>query len=162
MDPKNVGTANRASHFATIDLAPTLLTIAGVSAPPDIVFDGVSMHETLLGRSEVSRDRPLFFRRPPDRASFSGDDNLPDLAVRDGRWKLLCTYAGSSPQLYDLEADPTESNDLAATHPEIVTRLREAYDAWFTDVERDWHIANEKEKASEEGRPRSKQQAERS
>jgi uncharacterized sulfatase len=130
MDPKNVGTANRASHFATIDLAPTLLTIAGVSAPPDVVFDGVSMHETLLGRSGVSRDRPLFFRRPPDRAAFSGDDKLPDLAVRDGRWKLLCTYTGTSAQLYDLTADPSENNNLAAVQTAETARLTAAVIAW--------------------------------
>jgi uncharacterized sulfatase len=130
IDPKSVGTANRTSHFATIDLAPSLLTIAGVSAPPDIVFDGVSMHETLLGRSEVSRDRPLFFRRPPDRASFSGDDKLPDLAVRDGRWKLLCTYTGTSAQLYDLTADPSEKNNLAAVQTAETARLTAAVIAW--------------------------------
>jgi arylsulfatase A-like enzyme len=136
-EAKKVGTANRMSHFATIDLTPTLLAIAGVSSPPDIAFDGVSMRETLLGRSEASRDRPLFFRRPPDRASFSGDDNLPDLAVRDGRWKLLCTYDGSSPQLYDLDADPSEKNNLASTHSAETARLTAAVVAWHRSLPAD-------------------------
>jgi uncharacterized sulfatase len=136
-EPKKAGTANRASHFATIDLAPTLLTLAGVSAPAGTDFDGVSMHETLLGLSEASRARPLFFRRPPDRASFSGDDNLPDLAVRDGRWKLLCTYDGSSPQLYDLDADPSEKNNLAATQPAETARLTAALVAWHRSLPAD-------------------------
>lgn len=133
-DPKKPGTANRTSHFSTIDLAPTLLTIAGVSAPAGTDFDGVSMRETLLGHSEASRARPLFFRRPPDRASFSGDDNLPDLAVRDGRWKLLCTYEGSAPQLYDLEADPSEKTNLAATQPDETARLTSAVLAWHRSL----------------------------
>lgn len=116
-DPKKVGTTNLTSHFSTIDLVPSLLAITGVSPPPDTDFDGVSMRDTLLGRSEASRDRPLFFRRPPDRTSFSGDDNLPDLAVCDGRWKLLCAFDGSTPLLHDLALDPSEKKNLAEEHP---------------------------------------------
>ena len=54
------------------------------------------------------------------------DDNIT--ALRDGRWKLLLGNADQSfatPQLYDVEADPAESPDLAATHPDIVHRLSE-------------------------------------
>lgn len=89
----------------------------------------------------------------------------------DGNYAPMCRAQGrpfrsiaGEPryELYDLEADPAEWKDLAVSHPETVARLREAYDAWFTDVEKDWHTANEKEKASDEGRPRSKQQAEQS
>jgi len=136
-DAEKTGTANRTSHFATIDLAPTLLTIAGVSAPQDTAFDGVSMSDTLLGNSDASRGKPLFFRRPPDRAAFSGDDNLPDLAVRDGRWKLLCAYDGSSPQLYDLDADPSESNNLAADQASESARLTAAVAAWHQSMPAD-------------------------
>jgi uncharacterized sulfatase len=136
-DAKKTGTANRTSHFSTIDIAPTLLAIAGVSAPPGTAFDGVSMRETLLGHSDASRNRPLFFRRPPDRASFSGDDNLPDLAVRDGRWKLLCTYDGSSPQLYDLDTDPSEKNNLAGEQPAETARLTAAAVAWHRSLPAD-------------------------
>jgi arylsulfatase A-like enzyme len=79
-DPKKVGTANRTSHFSTIDLAPTLLEIAGVRAPATTVFDGVPLRATLLGSSDASRGRPLFFRR---RASIPGVPKAPDLAVRE-------------------------------------------------------------------------------
>ena len=133
-EAKKSGTVNRMSHFSTIDLAPTLLTITGVSPPPEIAFDGVSLTATLLGRSEASRGRPLFFRRPPDRASFSGEENLPDLAMRDGRWKLLCTYDGSSPQLYDLGIDPSEKRNLAEEQPAETARLTAATVAWHRSL----------------------------
>jgi uncharacterized sulfatase len=136
-NPKKVGTANRTSYFSTLDIAPTLLKIAGVSAPSGTAFDGVSMHDTLFGRSEASRDQPLFFRRPPDRASVSGDRSLPDLAVRDGRWKLLCSYDGSSPQLYDLDADPSEKINLADTEPAETARLTAATVAWHRSLPAD-------------------------
>ena len=128
------GTANRTSHFSTIDLAPSLLDLAGVRAPVGTVFDGVSMRETLLGHSESSRGQPLFFRRPPDRAAFAGIDRLPDLAVRDGRWKLLCTYDGTEPQLYDLTLDPSEKNNLAAAQPAETTRLAAAAVEWHRSL----------------------------
>lgn len=133
-DVKMVGKANRTSHFATIDLAPTLLTIASIPAPADIEFDGVSMRETLLGYSAVSRNRPLFFRRPPARASFSGERHLPDLAVRDGRWKLLCSYDGASPQLYNLDLDPSEKKNLAAELPAETARLTASAVAWHRSI----------------------------
>ena len=127
---EKAGSVNRASCFATIDVAPTLLELAGVRAPAAVAFDGVSVRDTLLGHSEASRSRPLFFRRPPDRGAFAGVANLPDLAVRDGRWKLLCEYDGSAAELYDLTADPAEKNNLAAAQPAETTRLTAAVLAW--------------------------------
>jgi uncharacterized sulfatase len=88
-----------------------------------VEFDGAPMTDVLVGKSERSRDKPLFFRRPPDRPSRNGEGDLPDLAVRDGKWKLLCEYDGTKPELYDLAADREESTNLASDHPEIVERL---------------------------------------
>ena len=134
---KKTGAVNRTSHFSTIDVAPTILDIVGVRAPAGTPFDGGSMRETLLGRSEVSRGQPLFFRRPPDRASFVGVAKLPDLAVRDGRWKLLCTYDGAATELYDLTVDPSEKNNLAAAQPAETARLTAAAVAWHRSLPAD-------------------------
>jgi uncharacterized sulfatase len=124
------GTVNRGSVFATIDVAPTLLALAGVKVPAAVNFDGEALPGVFTGSAEGSRSQPLFFRRPPDRGSFSGVANLPDLAVRDGRWKLLCEYDGSGAELYDLEADPGESRNLASAQPAEVGRLRAAVLEW--------------------------------
>jgi len=134
---KKTGAVNRTSHFSTIDVAPTILDIVGVRAPAGTPFDGGSMRETLLGRSEVSRGQPLFFRRPPDRAAFAGVAKLPDLAVRDGRWKLLCTYDGAAAELYDLTVDPSEKNNLAAAQPAETARLMAAAVAWHRSLPAD-------------------------
>ena len=51
------------------------------------------------------------------------------LAVRENRFKLV-RLRGSSPQLYDLDADVAESRDLAAAQPDRVTRLNTRLQAW--------------------------------
>jgi uncharacterized sulfatase len=135
--PARVGTVNRTSVWATIDLAPTLLATAGVVPPPEVRFDGVALRDVLLGESTASRPRPLFFRRPPDRGSFSGVPNLPDLAVREGRWKLYCEYDGTGVELYDLGTDPAEKDNVAAKHPAEVERLRAALLAWHREMPAD-------------------------
>jgi len=137
IDPAKNGAVNRASVFAAIDLVPTLLEIAGVPVPEDVGFDGQALPGVLLGRSEASRDEPLFFRRPPDRDAFYGVPDLPDLAVRLGNWKLVCEYDGTRPRLYDLGADPGESADLSSRHPDVVRRLTRAVVAWHRSMPAD-------------------------
>jgi hypothetical protein len=75
------------------------------------------------------RDQPLFWKRPPDRPG-PPDDRWPDLAVRAREWKLLINEDGSSPQLYNVLKEPSESTNLAAQHPEMVQRLSESALAW--------------------------------
>jgi uncharacterized sulfatase len=131
---ERVGTANRTSVFSAIDLVPTLLAITGIEAPDGIRFDGQPLPGVLLGRSQASRAEPLFFRRPPDRDQYRGVTGLPDLAVRHERWKLLCEYDGSEARLYDLDADPGETTDLSARHPDVAKRLTAAVVAWHRSV----------------------------
>jgi arylsulfatase A-like enzyme len=50
-------------------------------------------------------------------------------AVRIGDWKLVRKFPGAW-ELYDLQADRTELNDLAATHPELVEDMAAQYEAW--------------------------------
>lgn len=135
IDRTKAGSVNTKSIFAAFDLVPSLLSIARIEAK-DIAFDGENIAPALLGRDEVSRLAPIFWRRPPDRktASPALPERLPDLAMRDGGWKLLCDYDGSNPQLYDLAKDRGETADLAAQHPEIVQRMSKALLAWHRSL----------------------------
>ncbi len=128
------GTVNRTSFFAAIDLVPSLLAFAGVKPPAGVDYDGQALPDVLLGKSNASRSKPLFFRRPPDRGSFYGVENLPDLSVREGRWKLLCDYDGSNPQLYDLDVDRGETKNLADEHPDMVRRMTAEVTAWHKSM----------------------------
>jgi arylsulfatase len=54
-------------------------------------------------------------------------------AVRDGKWKLVAQHGGSW-ELYDMEADRTETTDLAPRFPVVVQNMSEAYAAWAKRV----------------------------
>lgn len=137
--PSRLSAGKRVDRLAAhIDLAPTLLELAGVATPSQVRFDGVSLKRLLEGSGTDWHDRTLFFQW------HRGD--VPELyrafAARTQQWKLAQPagvqegkqQARSALQLFDLEADPFETTDLAEKQPEIVIRLKKEYEAWFKDV----------------------------
>jgi uncharacterized sulfatase len=133
------GSRNETSVFAAFDLGPSMLSIAGVTKPADIAFDGEDLAPVLLGYSEASRRAPIFWRRPPDRKNWLPHiaESQPDLTVREGNWKLLCDYDGLNPILYDMSTDIAEAHDCASDHPEIVERLKSKVLAWHASMPAD-------------------------
>ncbi len=127
------GRIDTESVFSAIDLPPTLLTLTGTPFPDGIALDGEALVDTLLGDGG-SRSAPIFFRRPPDRDSFNGVTDLPDLALRSGQWKLLCEYDGSAPELYNLQIDRSESTNVAAANPKMVAELTQSLIAWHKSM----------------------------
>ncbi len=139
MEPSKAGSANDASIFAAFDLAPSLLKLAGAESTAEL--DGQDVSATLLGKSDSGRQQPVFWRRPPDRKVIGNSGPLPDLAVRDGEWKLLCDYDGSRPTLYHLPTDPGETQNLAGDRKAVVDRL--------TRLVVDWHRSMPADKGPE-------------
>ena len=137
MAEKAKGTSNKKSIFSAIDLVPTLLEITGTKVPEGIKFDGESLPGVLLGKSIDSRKQDLYFRRPPDRDSFYGVKDLPDLAIRSGKWKLLCEYDGSDTLLYDLTQDPAEKNNLTLQYPGVTKLLTQKIIEWHKSMPAD-------------------------
>lgn len=128
------GTMNNTSVFSACDIAPSLLALARVKPPAGTRFDGENVADTLVGKATESRRAPLFWRRPPDRPGDTSGRDLPDLAVRDGDWKLLCDYDGSGVQLYNLAQDRSEKDNVAAGNGEVVGRLKKAVLAWHQSL----------------------------
>jgi len=56
----------------------------------------------------------------------------PNWAVREGNWKLV--HAGDRNWLYDLSEDIGEQSNLAAERPEMVKKLKSAYDRWNSEM----------------------------
>jgi len=126
---------------AHIDIHPTLLDACGVSIPDYSPLDGVSLLPLLDGNDEKWNERKLFFQchrgLNPKR--------YQNCAVVTQQYKMvgypgtfnnenLDTSKNHIFELYDIEIDPGEKNNLAEKHPEILISLRKAYDKWFDDV----------------------------
>ena len=103
------------------DLLPTVCSLVRVPLTEGYASDGEDRLEVLRGKPSP-RTRPLFWEW---RFNIAGPvlNKSPMLATRDGKWKLLFNPDRSRVELYDIPADPSELNNLAEKHPELVERL---------------------------------------
>jgi len=125
------GVVNHQTVMSAVDLFPTFCKLAGVD-PPAADFDGEDLSAALLGGSP-RRKKPVYWEFGRDATYLKPadpHDQSPNLAIRDGRWKLLINADGSGLELYDFAADTSETNSVAAEHPEVAERLSKLLLAW--------------------------------
>lgn len=134
MNERVKGTRNKESVFSAIDFMPSLLAFTGTKAPENSMTDGENVIKTILGESNESRTSPIFYSRPPDRKDFYGFVNLPDLAVREGEWKLLCDYDGGRQELYNIGNDPGENRNLADVHTKRAKTMAQKVISWYKSM----------------------------
>ena len=122
------------------DIFPTLAEFAGAKIPQGYDFDGRSLMP-LIDNSQVDwKARYTFFHKgrwgkknaskrhargntDPDKAKYK------DFAVRSEKWRLVGTS-----ELYNIDADSGEQNNLAEENPEVVRQMLKAYEAWWDEV----------------------------
>ncbi|MEO7649998.1 MAG: arylsulfatase [Bryobacteraceae bacterium] len=125
--PRMVKAGRKVDRLAAhIDILPTLLEACGVAKPatsPKI--DGRSLMPLIRDGKAAWTDRTIYFQW------HRGD--VPELyracAARNQRYKLV-----DGKELYDVEADPAESRNIAAENPAIVASMRKGYEEWFRDM----------------------------
>jgi arylsulfatase len=125
---------------AHIDVFPTLAEIAGAQLTDAVrtQVEGRSLVPLLLHPKVEWPDRLLFTHigRWP-KGTKPADYKCAHCSVRSPRWHLVCdTDDGSKRwQLFDVTADPSEKNDVAVRHPDVVAELDRAYDRWWDSVQ---------------------------
>lgn len=102
----------------TMDLYPTVTEVA--RADFEHAIDGVSIWPTLAGRSQAELRRHWFFRRREGGVTYAGKTIE---AVRRGPWKLLQNSPFAPQELYNLDMDPLEQNDLSQSNRRIFNEL---------------------------------------
>jgi arylsulfatase len=114
-----------------IDVMATCLDLAG--AKPPSAVEGISLAPAFEGKA-LERKQPIFWEHEGNRA------------VRDGKWKLVAKH--NRPwELYDVDADRVERNDLTATESAMVKDLAAQWDAWARRVGvRPWNEIGAKKK----------------
>lgn len=96
------------------DFLPTCCELIGVEPPPGI--DGISMLPTLLGQPRRQKKHEYMYWE------LNGQQ-----AIRMGKWKALRLKPDKKIELYDLDKDIAESQDLAQDNPELIAKMDEMF-----------------------------------
>lgn len=118
------GAIDDTSWISAVDLFPTFCEIAGAPLPDSFEPDGMSQVAVLKGAPARLREKPLFWKKQKAGKSDA------DLAMLDRKWKLLTNANFKKIQLYDINVDPLEQNDIVAAHPEVAAQLVKKLEAW--------------------------------
>ncbi|HOB72891.1 MAG TPA: arylsulfatase [Phycisphaerae bacterium] len=126
--PKGITQPGRIEHQPgqIIDIMATCVELAGAAYPArrgeyDVrPMEGVSLVPTFAG-GQIQREA-LYWEHEGNRA------------IRMGRWKLVAKGPAGKWELYDMEADRTEMNDLAARHPRRVRQMAARWQSWAQRV----------------------------
>ena len=114
------------------DAFPTLLGLAGGNLPGDRVYDGQDIWPLLSGEGKIAREKPFIWVYL---------DNVT--AIRDGKWKYHVAHHEQpleSPELYDIDSDPSESRPVNAEHPDVVSRLQKQIEEFAKEIPYVWTL----------------------
>jgi len=125
------GVVDQKTIMGAVDLFPSFCKLAAVK-PRAAGFEGEDMSAAFLGKP-CPRSKPLLWEYGRDERYMkpaAKEDQSPNLAIRDGHWKLLVNADGSQLELYDLNAPPEERDNLAGRYPKVARRLSSAVLDW--------------------------------
>ncbi len=123
------GAVNAQTVLGGVDLVPSIIKIAGAKKTKGVKYDGIDMSKALLGYKEPLRKKSLIWQRPPGTNAQN-----PDLAIREGDFKLLVNTDGSNAELYNIIKDSEEKTNLAEQYPDLTNRLKKKVLSWYSTM----------------------------
>lgn len=122
------------SVISNLDIFPTLADITGVAMPARFSFDGESKKYAWLDNPK-DRNKTMYWdygsHGKKDAYRYpEGHDRSPNLAIREGQWKLLVNYDGSRAELYDVEKDPGETDNVINANTKLAEKLKRKLMKW--------------------------------
>jgi len=111
---------------AHLDLLPTLVELCGLEAPSHFNWDGISLASHLRGNDSSRPERTLFVHSQ----RVERPEKWRKCSVLTERWRLV-----NGAELYDIQADPGQQTDVAASQRDVVESLRSAYEQWWQSLE---------------------------
>lgn len=117
-------------NVQTCDFYPTFLEAAGLPLMPEQHVDGVSMMPLFKGGNRLERDA-IFWHYP----HYSNQGSRPACSMVRGKWKLIENFEDGDLELYDLEQDVSEQENLVKVYPERAAEMCAQLQTWKQDVE---------------------------
>ncbi|MBN2312471.1 MAG: arylsulfatase [Sedimentisphaerales bacterium] len=122
--PGKIKAGTRCEHISAFwDILPTFAELAGAPVPEGI--DGISMAPALMGQPQ----------RQYEYLYWEFHEGRSQQTVRIGDWKALRRAPSRPIELYHLESDIGEQNNVADAHPDIVARAKEIFSTIRTDAD---------------------------
>lgn len=122
--PSKIKAGSKTDHLSAFwDFLPTACDLAGIA--PSVRSDGISFKPVLFGDT----------REQPEHDYLYWEVSLkqgPIQAIRWKNWKMV-KFLGKEMEIYDLETDPTETTDVAASNPEVVEKMQAILSVCRTD-----------------------------
>ena len=117
---------------AHLDLFPTLAEITGATLTAEVKqqVEGRSLLPLLKNPKAEWADRTLVHHVGRWATGKAAESKYTKCAIQNSRFTLV-----NNKELYDLKADPGETKNVIAEHPEVVADLRATYERWWTDVQ---------------------------
>ncbi|OGV59356.1 MAG: arylsulfatase [Lentisphaerae bacterium RIFOXYA12_FULL_48_11] len=122
---------------AHLDMFPTFAELAGAKVPDDVVkkLDGFSLVPLLENPQAKWHDERMLFTHVGRWGGMTPGAEPEKYGACSVRWQeYLQVWEKGKWCLYDLKADPSEKNNIADSHKDVVDKLNKAYDVWWQEV----------------------------
>ncbi len=124
--------------ISQIDLFPTYMALIQEDYTKDLHLDGESLLPLLENpqNEKYLSDRPLYWHFPAylEEGNSESKDTIfrtrPVSVIRQGDWKLIENYEDNSLELYNIQEDPSEKQNLCETNPVKKNRLYDSLNKW--------------------------------